>query len=166
MPFKNAASRRLGRCLLAGLLAVACGSAQSAGGLLLSNQVFQEITVKAADGSLQRKTVPAVTVVPGTEVSYVITYRNSGAKPAEQVAITNPVPAKLEYVSSSTPGPASQVSVDGGKRYGALAELSLMAADGSQRPAKASDVTHVRWVLGAPVAPGSEGKVSFKARLR
>jgi uncharacterized repeat protein (TIGR01451 family) len=142
------------------------GAAHAAGGLQLSNQVFQEIEVIGADGKPERKTVPAATVVPGTEVSYVISYRNQGDQPADNVTITNPVPAELEYVAVLGPAPANQVSVDGGKRYGALASLTVADASGKTRPAEAADVTHVRWMLGAALPPGDGGRVSFKARLK
>lgn len=142
------------------------GSAHAAGGLQLSNQVFQEIEIMGADGKPERKSVPAATVVPGTEVFYVITYRNTGDQPADNVAITNPVPAELEYVSVLGPAPANQVSVDGGRQYGALASLSVPDADGKPRPAQAADVTHVRWMLNAALLPGAGGAVSFKARLK
>jgi uncharacterized repeat protein (TIGR01451 family) len=142
------------------------GAAHAAGGLQLSNQVFQEIEVIGADGKPEHKTVPAVTVVPGTEVFYVITYMNTGDKPAENVAITNPVPTELEFVSVLGPAPANLVSVDGGKQYGALASLSVPDAEGKMRPAEAEDVTDVRWMLNATLPPGAGGKVSFKARLK
>ncbi|MGQ0430759.1 MAG: hypothetical protein ACT4UQ_12575, partial [Gammaproteobacteria bacterium] len=106
------------------------------------------------------------TVVPGTEVFYVITYRNVGDQPADGVAITNPVPVELEYVAALGLGPANQVSVDGGKHYGALAGLSVTDADGKSRPAQAADVTHVRWMLASALRPGDGGRVSFKARLK
>ena len=41
------------------------GAAHAAGGLQLSNQVFQEIEIIGADGKPERKSVPAATVVPG-----------------------------------------------------------------------------------------------------
>jgi uncharacterized repeat protein (TIGR01451 family) len=142
------------------------GAAHAAGGLQLSNQVFQEIEVVGADGKPEHKTVPAAMVVPGTEVFYVISYRNTGDKPADNVAITNPVPSELEFVSVLGPAPASQVSVDGGKQYGALASLSVADAEGKLRPAQPEDVTNVRWMLNTALPPGAAGSVSFKARLK
>lgn len=159
------ATKKLHLALAAGALLV-FGAAHAAGELQLSNQVFQEIEVIGADGKPEHKVVPAAMVVPGTEVFYVITYRNTGDRPADNVAITNPVPAELEYVSVLGPAPASQVSVDGGKHYGALASLSMTGADGKARPAEAADVTHVRWMLNTELPPGDGGKVSFKARLK
>ncbi|MGQ0430564.1 MAG: hypothetical protein ACT4UQ_11590, partial [Gammaproteobacteria bacterium] len=92
-------TKSLGFALAASAL-VWFGAAQAAGGLQLHNEVFQEIEVIGADGKPEHQRVPAATVVPGTEVFYVITYRNVGDQPADGVAITNPVPVELEYVAA------------------------------------------------------------------
>jgi uncharacterized repeat protein (TIGR01451 family) len=141
------------------------GAVHAKAGVELKNEVFQEIEVKGQDGKVERKTVPASKVVPGTEVQYVVTYKNASDQTAGQVAITNPIPKELEYISAAGAGNA-EVSVDDGKNYGALAALRVVGPDGKSRPAKASDVTHVRWRLDSPLKPGDEGKVSFRARLR
>jgi hypothetical protein len=52
--------------------------------------------------------------------------------------------------------------VDGGKTWGPLASLKVALADGSSRAALASDVTHIRWSLGRPIAAGSGGELSFR----
>jgi uncharacterized repeat protein (TIGR01451 family) len=135
--------------------------------LELRNEVFQEIDVKNADGTTHLERVPAAKVVPGTEVIYVITYHNTGAKPATDVVITNPVPAHLAYQPERGPGPsaAPDVSVDSGASFGALASLKVKDAEGKPRPAQGSDVTHLRWRLRDPVAPGAQGSVSYRAVL-
>jgi len=152
--------------LLAVILACSFSSARAASELRLTNAVFQEIEVKGDDGKIERKTIPAARVVPGTEVFYVISYQNAGDKAAEKIAITNPVPKELEYIAAIGPSIAEEVSVDAGKNYGALTNLSVALPDGNTRPAKASDVTHVRWKLASALKPGDEGKVSFRARLK
>lgn len=135
--------------------------------LKLTSQVFQEIEV-VEKGKKQKKTVPATKIVPGSEVTYVITYRNEGAQPAEKVVITNPVPPELAYKggSASTKGARFEVSVDGGATYGALPSLRVTGADGQPRPAQPGDVTHLRWVLAGAVPPGRQGSVSYKAVLK
>jgi uncharacterized repeat protein (TIGR01451 family) len=135
--------------------------------LELRNAVFQEVDVKAADGTMHKERVPAAKVVPGTEVIYVITYHNAGKQPAAEVVITNPIPAELAYRPEAEPGPnmAPEVSVDSGKSWGALAQLKVTGADGKPRPAQGSDVTHVRWKLRTPVKAGEQGSVSYRAVL-
>lgn len=146
-------------------IAMLCFGTVHAQSLEIDNQVFQEIEVTAADGSVERQTVPAATVIPGTEVTYVISYRNTGDAPAENVAITNPMPVALEYVGPQGAIPVSEVSVDGGTRFGALTALTVPGADGQPRAAQPADVTHLRWILAA-LPPGAEGAVSFSARVR
>src|SRR5262249_5357098 len=133
--------------------------------LELRNAVFQEVDVKAADGTTHRERVPAAKVVPGSEVIYVITYKNNGKQPAADVVITNPIPKELAYRPETGTGAAPEVSVDAGKSWGALASLSVKGADGKPRPAQGNDVTHVRWKLHAPLKPGEEGTVSYRAVL-
>lgn len=158
-------TRRYQRWLLAGLAMLCAGVATAAGGVELDAKVFQQVEVKAADGSASLKTVPAATVVPGSEVTYVVTYRNTGAEPADAVTIDNPVPAELVYVASAGDRAIDAVSVDGGSQYGVLAELTVTGEDGQPRPAQAADVTHLRWVLGSLPA-GAEGTVSYVAKVK
>lgn len=151
--------------VLGAAVLLCAGVANAAGKLEVTNAVFQEIEVKAEDGRVERRQVPATRVIPGTEVIYVISYRNAGDGPVANVAITNPVPAELRYVDSAGPVQVSEVSVDAGETYGDLAELSVPGPDGQPRAAEPADVTHLRWSLPA-LAAGSEGAVSFKARVR
>lgn len=136
--------------------------------LELTAQVLQEVETRGKDGKVRKQTVPAAKVVPGTEVTYVITYRNKGAQPAEKVVINNPVPAELAYKGSSAAGQNAkfEVSVDGGASYGVLPSLRVTGADGKPRPAQPADVTHLRWTLARVVPPGAEGTVSYRAVLK
>jgi len=152
---------------LAATLMYATG-AMAQGTLQLTNEVFQEVTTTGADGKKTVKRVSATTVVPGTEVIYVVTYKNVGAQPADNVVITNPVPKQLALRSESTAATGTRVeySVDGGKTYGALATLRATGSDGKPRAAQAADVTHVRWKLARAVKPGEQGSVSLRAVLK
>jgi uncharacterized repeat protein (TIGR01451 family) len=148
------------------LLYAAAAAAQ--GTLQLTNEVFQEVATTGADGKKTVKRVPAASVVPGTEVIYVVTYRNVGKQPADNVVVTNPVPKELVLKSESTavPGATVEYSADGGKNFGALAALRVSGADGKPRAAQAADVTHVRWKLAKSVKPGEQGSVSLRAVLK
>lgn len=152
--------------LLLSLLVAAPALAQDT--LELTAQVLQEVESRGKDGKVRKQRVPAAKVVPGTEVTYVITYRNKGAQPAEKVVINNPVPAELAYKGSSASGQGTkfEVSVDGGASYGVLPSLRVTGADGKPRPAQAADVTHLRWTLARAVPPGAEGTVSYRAVLK
>lgn len=130
----------------------------------ITNAVYQEVDVKAKDGKVTKKMVPAAKVVPGTEVVYEIGYSNSGTQSATGVTINNPVPKGLELVGEGDT-PATSVSVDGGVTYGKLADLFVLGKDGEPRPARTADVTNLRWDL-AQLAPGAKGKVSFRAKVK
>lgn len=136
--------------------------------LQISNQVFQEIEVTNGSGVKQKKTVPAATIVPGTEVIYVITYKNTSTQPAVNVMVTNPLPKQLSYQSGSAAGDNSkfEVSVDQGNSFGVLPGLNVAGAGGKPRPAQPGDVTHLRWTLASAVPPGKEGTLSYKAVLK
>ena len=122
------------------------------------NQAGQEVTVLE----------PAAKVVPGDEVIYTINFVNRGTEPAADVVITNPIPEHMVFTKVEESPRAANVSMsaDGGERYDSPRNLTVPDAKGQPRPAKASDFTHVRWVLQDPVEPGAEGSVSFRAQLQ
>ncbi|HEY0310243.1 MAG TPA: hypothetical protein VGC43_03830 [Luteimonas sp.] len=129
----------------------------------VSSVAYQEVEVVAADGTRSIKLEPAARIAPGGVVVYEITYHNEAAQPATDVAINNPVARELVYLDASVA--PSAVSVDGGKRFAPLSELTVTGADGKPRPAQPADVTHLRWTI-ASVAPDAGGKVSFRARVK
>lgn len=135
------------------------GMAHAATGVSLTASVNQEQTVEE-NGRTVTRLVPAARIAPGDAVVYVLAYANGGAKRADDVVITNPVPANLQFVEAD----GAEVSVDSGKTYGPLASLTVNI-DGTTRAATAADVTHVRWAL-APIAPGAAGQVAYRARLK
>ncbi len=73
------------------------------------------------------------------------------------VAIVEPVPDGLEYLPGSATGPGARIelSTDAGLTFRPESEVSA----GGER------ITHIRWVLGGPLAPGMRGRVSFRAQL-
>lgn len=102
-------------------------------------------------------------VVPGDKLVFSTTYRNTGKQSASDFVVTNPVPASV--MLSPEGAEAHTVSVDGGKTWGKLSTLTVSDAQGGKRPAMASDVTHLRWVL-AVIAPGATGKLTYHAIVR
>ena len=159
-------SRRFAGLLLAAVLALP--GAALAAGLELKSEALQDVAVKGKDGKVQKKRQAVTNAVPGSEIIYVITYRNGGAKPAADVVINNPVPPQMVYVAGSAEGAGTraEVSVDGGKQFGALEALQVKGADGKPRAARAEDVTHLRWTVQTAIAPGKEGSVTYRALVR
>ena len=117
--------------------------------------MFQEVEVETEDGRVEIRQVPAARVVPGTEVIYVVDYSNVGDGPVDDVAITNPVPEQLLFVSGVGPLGVSEVSIDG-EAFGDLSEFTVTEPDGQTRAAETRDVTHLRWNL-PELPPGGTG---------
>lgn len=137
-------------------------------GMELKTEAFQEVVVKGADGKPEKKRQAVATAVPGAEIIYVITYRNTGAKAAENVVVNNPVPVGLAFVPGSAQGAGTraEVSVDQGKNFGALETLRIKGANGALRAAKGDDVSNVRWTVLAPLVPAASGSVTYRAVLK
>lgn len=140
--------------------------AQEQSALDIRTTVQKEETVVSADGTESKQLVPAEKVVPGDEVVYTVRFSNLGSEPAENVVITNPLPAELSYVSDSATGPGTAIefSVDGGATYGDASSLRVAEPTG-ERAAQPEDFTHIRWVMKTPLPPGGEGVATFRAIL-
>ena len=127
-----------------------------------------EVTETDAQGNKTVKRTAATSVVPGTEVIYTITAKNTGTEPASNIVVNNPVPENTVYVDGSAFGADTEItfSVDGGKSYGKAAELTVNDAAGKSRAAKAEDYTHVRWTLQVELQPGQQADVWYRARVK
>ncbi|MEM7763322.1 MAG: hypothetical protein AAF290_04520 [Pseudomonadota bacterium] len=136
------------------------------GKIQLQTVVEKEQVTVAENGDERVELVPVEKVFPGDVVIYTVTYTNVADQAVENVTITNPISAELSYVPESAFAPGADVSfsVDGGKTFDALANLTV-AIDGAERTASVEDLTHIRWVLTDALAPGSRGFARFRARL-
>ena len=130
----------------------------------LANNAFVERVHVDAQGRRTTALEPPSIVTPGDHVVFVLTYRNGGHQPATGFVVTNPIPQAVSF--EGVEGNQAIVSVDGGRSWGALASLTVAQADGSRRAALASDVTHIRWSFGRPIAAGEEGRLSFRGVVK
>lgn len=137
---------------------------QAANGLEMSSDVFVERETTNADGSRTKKLEKPTMVVPGDRLVFVVRYKNTSTSPASNFVITNPLPAAVQFESTSD-GQES-VSVDGNKSWGRLADLRVAVAGGTTRPASAADVTGLKWDLKQPLTAGAEGKLVFRGVVR
>ena len=114
-----------------------------------------------------KRTAPT-NVVPGTEVIYTITAKNTGNEPADNIVVTNPVPKETVYVDGSAFGAGTNItySVDGGKSYDKAEKLTVKDKAGKPRAATAKDYTHVRWTFQFNLQPGQEAPVWYRVRVK
>ncbi len=154
--------------LLALFLTSLVATAQEAGTIQIQTSADVEIIETDASGETVTRLEPASKVVPGDIVIYTVSFSNTGSEPAENVVITNPVPRHMEYVDGTAFGPGADISfsIDGGQSWGTPGELVVTAADGSERPALASDYTDIRWILRNELQPGAQGFARFRTRLQ
>jgi uncharacterized repeat protein (TIGR01451 family) len=168
---KQNTARALATAVGLALAAAAAHAAQPApaGGACVSleTQALQEQSVTGADGAKKLTLAPATKVVPGDNVVWQTTARNSCASAAANVVINQAVPEHMTLVADSAAGAESRVlySLDG-KSFVALADLTVTEADGSKRPARAEDVRHVRWMLNGSIGANQSVSVRYSARLR
>jgi uncharacterized repeat protein (TIGR01451 family) len=134
----------------------------------LKSEAFREVEIKDKDGKVEKKLEPLVRAIPGQQVIYVLTYKNSGKQPASDVIVSNPIPKELTYIAGSETGNGTNfdVSVDSGKVYASLSKLTIKKADGTLRPATAADVTNLRWKVITPLKAGASGSVSYRTVLK
>jgi uncharacterized repeat protein (TIGR01451 family) len=120
------------------------------------------------NGERTTELVAVDTAVPGDEVVYTVTFTNVGKEPAENIRITNPIPAQMRYVSGTAFGPGTDIeySVDGGSSWGRPQVLRISTNNGNERLAEADDYTHIRWALNSPLEVGERSFARFRAVVR
>lgn len=147
------------KILLALTALITPAAAFAADAVSLSSKVFVERVRQEADGKTRTVREEPGVVTPGDRLVFLLSYRNNGAAPATGFVVTNPIPNSVAFTGGESGG--AQVSVDGGKSWGALAALRIANADGTSRPAGQADVTHIRWRFARPIAPAASGQLSF-----
>ncbi len=105
-----------------------------------------------------------VEVIPGDRLLFTNSYRNIGRDAVTGFVVNNPVHGAVTFVEVLEDW--ALVSVDGGQNFGKLAELGVAEATPDERPAVASDVTHIRWILASPIAPGASGELRFRGIVK
>jgi uncharacterized repeat protein (TIGR01451 family) len=152
------------RALLILLAFLVSTPAFAANRVSLDSSVFVEKTVADAHGRNRVILVEPHLVTPGDRLVFILAYRNTGGTPASDFVVTNPLPQAVAY--EGTADKTAQVSVDGGRNWGALALLKVKDADGRVRGARSQDVTHVRWAMRQPIPAGAQGRLSFRGIVR
>jgi len=130
--------------------------------------VEKEVTVQMPDGTEITSRQAAEDVVPGERIVYTLNFTNDEAKPASNLVLTMPVPQAIKYMDGSATDVGAQVvySADGGKSFANRSAVQIADIDGTYRRASSNEITHIRWTVLGPVAPGDGGALSFKGVLK
>ena len=153
------------KLIIAALALVAPATAYAADNVSLDQKVFVQREVPNGAGGTRTvlQTPDETKVTPGDRIVYVFSYHNQGAQAASGFNLVDPVPATVAF--AGTDDSSAIVSVDGGKTWGPLPTLKVVQADGTQRNALPTDVTHVRWSF-ATIPAGQTGKLSFRGVVK
>jgi uncharacterized repeat protein (TIGR01451 family) len=130
----------------------------------LKSETFVARATTDASGKKKNELFPALRVLPGDPLVFMVSYQNTGKAPATKFVINNPVPNGVDFTGVEQNW--ATVSVDGGKTFGALATLKIKKADGALRSALPADVTHIRWLFTAAIPAGGQGRVMFYAVVK
>ena len=147
------------------LLATTAGTAPLSAqdqAISLSGSVMHETVSLDASGKEVTELVEPNTI-PGDRLIFGTDYHNGSDEAVDNFVVTNPLPPAVRLAPDADT--TLIVSVDGGKSFGTLSQLSVIAEDGGSRPAIQADVTHVRWTLPS-VAPGESGRLEYPAIIR
>jgi uncharacterized repeat protein (TIGR01451 family) len=133
----------------------------------LTNEAQVEQEYVDATGQKAKRLVAPGKVLPGGEVVYTITAKNTCSTPAERVVVDNPVPQHMTYVMGSALGVGTEItfSLDG-KTYAKAEALTVTQPDGKTRPAQAADIKSIRWTYGNAFVPAASGFVRFRATVK
>ncbi len=125
-----------------------------------------ERTKLSEDGESVTELVDPATVkvVPGDKLLFINRYHNGGQTEVTGFVVNNPVHDAVTFVEVMEDW--ALVSVDGGQTFGKLSDLSVTDSEQETRPAVAADVTHIRWVLPSPIAPGASGELRFRGTVK
>jgi uncharacterized repeat protein (TIGR01451 family) len=147
--------------LLASFSALLAGSAAAQGKPVALESKVQ--LMRAAEEGGQPQLLEPENVVPGDTLLFTTSFHNEGAAVVTDFVVVNPVAASLQLTDEAAG--QTDVSVDGGKTWGALSELTVIDIKGEERPATIKDITHLRWKF-AQIQPGETGRVQFVAAVR
>lgn len=155
--------------LAVALTAATTVDAQAPKGALELKTVVAKLEQRVDEtGKVETALVPVETALPGDEVVYTVSFRNVGAQAAENIQITNPIPAEMRYVADTAFAPGLEVtySIDGGASYAPADALVVADEYGGTRVATAEEYTHIRWRLQSPLDAGAQAFARFRAVVR
>ncbi len=152
--------------LTAAIAAMSFGAAASA--LTAEQKVYKEVRTQTPTGEVKLTREAAKLVTPGENVIYALEFKNDKAEPAGDIVLTMPIPKDVAYIEGSAETQLASLtySADNGDSFSSRESVMTIDNDGSLRPAKPEELTHIRWSVSEEIAPNAGGELSFKGRLK
>ena len=129
-----------------------------------------EVTVGGEEKVTWQELEDNAAVGPGDILRYTIVGQNNGEVPAEDLAVTQPIPELMTYkLDSATSQNNADItfSIDGGETFVANPIIKVILEDGSvvERPAPAEAYTHIRWNFPT-VTPETGATAMYKVQVQ
>ncbi|HWQ33839.1 MAG TPA: hypothetical protein VNQ79_13395, partial [Blastocatellia bacterium] len=123
--------------------------------------------------SLSKSVSPAGSQIPGTDLTYTITFTNTGGAAARSLIISDQIPASTDFKTGSAAStfPAGlTVVVEYSNNNGSTWSYTPTSGGGGAPAGYDRSVTNIRWRVSAgnlsQTAPNNTGNASFTARIR
>ncbi len=137
------------------------------GTIMLESTNEVDVVVENEKGEKEVKRVDAAKarILPGDEIFFSVRFSNTGKEPAGDIVITNAVPEHMVLKPLTIHGENTSVtlSIDSGKSFDRMEALFVVEQDGTKRPPKPEEYTHVRWSFSKEIMPGEQGSMGFSA---
>ncbi len=141
----------------------------------IESKILVERTEPGPTGDTVTKLYPPsdVKVVPGDKLIFINSYSNTGSTAVTGFVVNNPVHAAVAFTGVREEW--ALVSVDGGKNFAKLTELTVVdtveaseekATTTITRAAQPRDVTHVRWMFGKAIDARASGELRFSGVVK
>lgn len=109
-------------------------------------------------------------VAPGDVLRYTVVGENTGKSPANNLAITQPIPAQMTYkLDSAQSQNQAEItySIDQGKNFVSEPTIQIEQEDGKvvDRPAPPEAYTHIRWQFSS-VSPEQGATAMYEVRVK
>ena len=109
------------------------------------------------------------TVAPGDVLRYTVKGENTGSSPAENLAITQPIPRQMTYKigsAASLDGAEITYSIDNGETFVPSPKIKIKEEDAVvERPAPPEAYTHIRWKFDS-VSPEKITTATYEVRVQ
>lgn len=136
--------------------------------------VEKKVTVVDADGKEKvewQALAGEAAVTPGDVLRYGVKTENAGEISAENLVITQPIPAQMTFVIGSDKGNAAAettYSIDNGATFVAEPMVEVTLPDGTveMKPAPAEAYTHVKWDFSKSLAATEVVNLSHEVTVK